>query len=328
MSISRETRDISRIVVVGSLNLDLVCSGLPRFPAPGETLTGGRFATFPGGKGANQAFAAARLGAIVSMVGAVGDDRDGDYLRENLARVGVDVDHVARCAEAASGVAVILVTEEGQNEIVLAPGANGAFAPSQLEASASRIGSAKIVMLQLEIPLETVVDAAARGQAAGARVILDPAPARPLPESLLACVDYLTPNETELCALTGGGSLADEAGAEEDEAALVLAATRRARALIGPGRAKRVLVKLGAHGALLVTSEGEKRFAPVKVTAVDTTAAGDAFNAAFAVALLEGQSEDEAGAFACAAAAVSVTRAGAQPSMPTRAEVEAVRGGH
>lgn len=325
MSMTRETRDLPRIVVVGSLNLDLVCSGLPRFPAPGETLTGGRFATFPGGKGANQAFAAARLGAVVSMVGAVGDDRDGDYLRENLARVGVDVDHVSRCAEAASGVAVILVTEAGQNEIVLAPGANGAFAPSGLEASAARIGNAKIVMLQLEIPLETVVAAAERAKAAGARVILDPAPACPLPEALLACVDYLTPNETELCALTGGGSLADEA--REVEAALVLAASRRARTLIGPGRAKRVLVKLGAHGALLVTDEGEKRFTPVKVTAVDTTAAGDAFNAAFAVALLEGQSEDEAGAFACAAAAVSVTRAGAQPSMPTRAEVEAVREG-
>lgn len=325
MSISRETRDISRIVVVGSLNLDLVCSGLARFPAPGETLTGGRFATFPGGKGANQAFAAARLGAVVSMVGAVGDDRDGDYLRENLSRVGVDVDHVARCAEASSGVAVILVTEAGQNEIVLAPGANGAFAPSQIEASAGRIDDAKIVMLQLEIPLETVLAAAERARDAGARVILDPAPARPLPEALLGCVDYLTPNETELCALTGGGSLADEAG--EDEEALMAAASRRARALLGPGRAKRVLVKLGAHGALLVTGEGEKRFAPVKVTAVDTTAAGDAFNAAFAVALLEGQSEDEAGAFACAAAAVSVTRAGAQPSMPTRGEVEAVRGG-
>jgi ribokinase len=325
MNMTRETRDLPRIVVVGSLNLDLVCSGLPRFPTPGETMTGGRFATFPGGKGANQAFAAARLGAAVSMVGAVGEDRDGDYLRENLSRVGVDVEHVARCAEAASGVAVILVTEAGQNEIVLAPGANGAFSPSRLEASAARIGGARIVLLQLEIPLETVVVAAERASAAGALVILDPAPARPLPEALLACASYLTPNETELCALTGGGSLADEAG--EEEAALVLAASRRARMLMGPGRAKRVLVKLGALGALLVTDEGEKRFAPVKVTAVDTTAAGDAFNAAFAVALLEGRSEDEAGAFACAAAAVSVTRAGAQPSMPTRAEVEAVRGG-
>jgi ribokinase len=325
MQISRETRDLPRIVVVGSLNLDLVCAGLPRFPLPGETLTGGRFATFPGGKGANQAFAAARLGALVSMVGAVGDDRDGDLLRENLSRAGVDVDHVSRDAEAATGVALILVTETGQNEIVLAPGANGAFTPSRLEPSAARIGDGKIVMLQLEIPLETVVAAAVRAKASRARVILDPAPARPLPDALLAYVDYLTPNETELCALTGGGSLSEDAG--EDEGAWLAAASRRARSLLGPGRARCVLVKLGAQGALLVTNEGEKRFAVAPVKVVDTTAAGDAFNAAFAVALLEGQSEEGAVAFACVAAAVSVTRAGAQPSMPTRAEVDALRGG-
>jgi len=308
---TRETRDIPRIVVVGSLNLDLVCAGLPRFPAPGETLTGGRFATFPGGKGANQAVGAARLGAHVTMVGAVGDDRDGDFLCENLARVGVGVDHVRRDAKAATGVAVILVTASGQNEIVLAPGANGAFDPSQLAASEAVIAEAHVVLLQLEIPLETVIAAAKLARAGGAKVILDPAPAAPLPDALLALTDYITPNETELCSLTGGGSLTDEAG--EDEAALISEATRR------------VLVKLGTRGALLVTEAGAWRFSGLPVKAGDTTAAGDAFNAAFAVALLGGQSEREAGAFACAAAAVSVTRAGAQPSMPTRAETEAMR---
>lgn len=308
----------SRIVVVGSLNADLVCSGIPRFPVAGETLTGTSFATLPGGKGANQAYGAARLGAPVAMVGQLGRDREGAFLYEHLSAAGVDMAHVGRDADVSSGVAVILVNAEGQNQIVIVPGANGTFGPERLSASAALIRGAKVVLLQLEIPLETVAAAALAARAGDAVVILDPAPARPLPGALLALVDYLTPNETELCALTGGGRLA---AAADNRGGLVAEAAARARALLGAGHASRVLVKLGAHGALLVTRGGEHFWPGVAVTAVDTTAAGDAFNAAFAVALLEGRTELEAGAFACAAAAVSVTRRGAQPSMPTRAEV-------
>lgn len=299
-----------RIVVVGSLNADFVVR-LECFPAPGETVTGREFQIFPGGKGANQAFAAARLGAEVSMVGQVGDDAHGNLLLENLVSAGVDVAHVQRASGVSTGLASITINAEAQNQIVVIPGANGTFSPEQVMRSRDLIASARIVLLQLEIPLPSVEMAARLAHDAGATVVLDPAPARKLPDDLLRRVDYLTPNETELAQLAGASSAALNR-ARVVEKAMEL----RARG------ARKLLVKMGAEGAILVSGQEEHFWPALPVRAVDTTAAGDAFNAAFAVALASGQSEAEAGRFATAAAACSVTRAGAQPSMPTRAEVE------
>jgi len=294
-----------QIVVVGSLNADLTIR-VPRFPVAGETLTGERFETFPGGKGANQAYAAARLGARVAMVGQVGADAHGEWLKRHLAEGGVDVSHVAVDPASATGVAVILVDASGQNEIVLAPGANGTFSSDRLDVAEGLLQSAAFVLLQLEIPLETVEKAARMARRGGARVILDPAPARDIPDALLAMADYVTPNETELAILSGRAR-----PALQDSAQIL-----RSRG------ARTVILKAGEQGALLVGDAGEHAWPAIKVDAVDTTAAGDAFNAAFAVALAEGQSDADAGRFATAAAACSVTRAGAQTSMPTRDEVE------
>jgi ribokinase len=295
-----------RIVVAGSLNADLT-TRVPRFPRAGETLTGDRFETFPGGKGANQAYAAARLGAQVAMVGQVGADGHGAWLKQHLADGGVDVSCVAADPASATGVAVILIDASGQNEIVLAPGANGTFTTDRLRAAEGLIGSAAFVLLQLEIPLETVEKVAEIARRGGALVILDPAPARDIPDELLAAADYVTPNETELAILTGEtGPMALRDGA----------AALRARG------ARTVIVKAGAQGALLIGEAREYFWPAIAVDAVDTTAAGDAFNAAFAVALTAGQNEDAAGRFATAAAACSVTHAGAQTGMPTRDEVE------
>lgn len=245
------------------------------------------------------------------MIGRVGNDAHADWLRNNLASVGVDVTHVRRDEKVSSGIASITINAEGQNQIIVVPGANGSFSAEMLESSRDLIASAKLVLLQLEIPLETVAAAASLAKQAGATVILDPAPAKQLPEFLLTSADYLTPNENELALLAG------ESPSEITRAK----AAQLAHVLLARG-AHNVLVKMGAQGALLV-GRGQEHFWPaLPVLAVDTTAAGDAFNAAFAVALAEGRSAIDAGQFASAAAAFSVTRPGAQPSMPTRAEVE------
>ncbi len=302
-----------RIVVVGSLNADLVVR-LPRFPRPGETLPGESFAQFPGGKGANQACAAARLGAHVSMLGRVGADAHGAWLCGSLAADGVDVDGVREDPGVATGVALIAIDGAGQNQIVVVAGANGRFGPEALHTDEACLRAADFVLLQLEIPLETVGAAALLGRAWGATVILDPAPARDLPNGLLQACDWVTPNESELAALVGssGGDTLDPA-----EAASC------ARHLRNRG-ARNVLVKMGARGALLVTGSEECLVPPPRVTVVDTTAAGDCFNGTFAVGLAEGRPPVEAARFAAAAAALSVTRRGAQPSMPTRDEVLAL----
>ena len=302
----------SRIVVIGSLNADFVVN-VGRFPVPGETLVGQEFKVFPGGKGANQAYGAAKLGGKVSLVGQVGNDTQAEWLKNNLASVGVDVSCVHRDASVSSGIAAITIDGSGQNRIIIVPGANGTFGVEQLERSRDAIASAGLVLLQLEIPMQTVAAAARMARQAGAVVILDPAPAQPVSDDLLYAVDYLTPNESELAILTATPprELARSAAAQ-------LAGKLRARG------AKKVIVKLGAQGALLVADRQEHFWPARKVTAMDTTAAGDAFNAAFAYALAEGKSEIAAGEFATAAAACSVTSAGAQPSMPTRAEVEAL----
>jgi len=298
------------IVVIGSLNADFVINA-PRFPAPGETVAGRAFNIYPGGKGANQAFAIARLGGKVSMIGQVGNDAQGDFLTQNLASAGADMSHVHRDPKVSTGVAIITINAEGQNQIVVIPGANGSFGEERLHRSRDPITSAGLVLLQLEIPLPTVAAAARLASQAGACVMLDPAPAQELPDELLACVDYLTPNETELAILTH----------TEPRTFTRTEAARQARILLKRG-AKKVIVKLGAQGALLVEADRELFWPALPVMAVDTTAAGDAFNAAFAFALASGKSEREAGFFATAAAAHSVTQSGAQPSMPSRAQVD------
>jgi ribokinase len=277
---------------------------------------GSSFAQFPGGKGANQAYAAARLGAEVAMIGQVGGDPFGGWLRDNLAAGRVDVSSVGVDPAAPTGVALISIDESGQNQIVIVPGANGSFTPAALGPHEDRLRAAGVVLLQLEIPIDTVVRAAERARAAGAVVILDPAPARAdLPAALLAAADWVTPNETELATLDG------RPGATLSRAE----ATAAARRLCARG-ARNVIVKLGADGALVLADRGarEQLVPAFAVHAVDTTAAGDAFNAAFAVSLTEGRAPADAAAFAAAAAAVSVTRRGAQPSMPTRDEALAL----
>ena len=299
----------SEIVVVGSLNADLV-TRLERFPAPGETVAALDFAVHPGGKGANQAYAAARLGGRVAMLGCVGRDAYGELLMQSLRGVGVDVSPVVRDAGAPTGLALIALDASGENQIVVVPGANARLTPELVQAHEARVAAAAVVLLQLEVPLGVVLAAARIARDGGATVILDPAPARPLPASLLECVDFLTPNQSELQTLTGravGGH------AEQAEQA--------ARSLARSGR-MRLIVKMGDAGALLVEADEQAFWPALRVEAVDATGAGDAFNAALAVALAEGRPLPDAGRLATAAGALCVTRTGAQPSMPTRQEVE------
>jgi ribokinase len=300
------------ITVVGSLNVDYVVR-VTRFPRPGETLGGERFQTFAGGKGANQACAAARLGARVRLVGQVGDDPQGDWILTQLSSDGVNVSGVRRTRDTTTGVALITVAADGQNHIVIVPGANGTMGEEWLDAQSSAFDGAAAVLLQWEIPDAVVLGAARRARASGARVLLDPAPARPVPDGLLPLCDYVTPNESELASLAGARPATSLSRAEARQLADVV--RRRG--------ASKVVVKMGAAGVLLVDGRGAGAWDAPRVDAVDTTAAGDCFNGAFAVALSEGRSEPDAVRFAMSAASLSVTRAGAQPSMPSRVEVEA-----
>jgi ribokinase len=307
---------MAKIVVIGSLNMDLVALA-PRLPLAGETLTGTRYLNVPGGKGANQAYAAARLGGEVEMLGRIGTDDYGKQMLANLAAAGCDVSGVGQ-AEGASGVAVIVVAESGENSIVVVPGANGSYLPADLVRDAQRFAGAQFALLQLEIPTPTVIEAARVARGAGAKVVLDPAPvpvAAPpsgLPRELLEHVDVLTPNEAEAALLAG-----ERPAALSADDARVIAARLQAH---GP---QTVIVKLGPQGCLLAEGATATLVSAPRVTAVDTTAAGDVFNAAFAVACSEGASHLEACHFAVRAAALSVTRLGAQSSMPTRAELNA-----
>jgi ribokinase len=301
-----------QIVVVGSLNADLVVA-LDRFPAPGETVRGTGFAVFPGGKGGNQACAAAKVGGHVAMVGQVGADDHGTRLVSSLADAGVVTRFVDTNATAPTGVAIITRDRTGENEIVIVAGANGTLMPSDLAHASDAIRQATVLMLQLEVPLETVIHGASTARNGGALVLLDPAPARDVPDELLQLASIVTPNETELAALTGGAFDPGDAGAVD----------ARCRRLLDRGAAA-VIAKLGVHGARLVTGDGSHAQPPFDVACVDSTAAGDAFNGALAVSLAEGRRLRDALPFAAAAAALSVTRQGAQPSMPTRAEVDAL----
>lgn len=303
------------IVVVGSVNLDLVCRG-KRIPAPGETVTGTEFQTFHGGKGANQAVAIGRLGYPVSMVAKVGDDEFGGRLREGLRAANVDVDAVGTAKATASGVALITVDAQGQNSITVVPGANGKLLPQDLDKVLPRLRSAGIILAQLEVPLETVEHLSEIAERYGVPLMLDPAPARPLSRRLLKRVTYLTPNETEASALCGtaSGDLTPQNAQEYAEK------------LLKSGAAN-VVIKMGGRGAYVATTDGVRMRVPsFKVRVVDSTAAGDAFNGGLAVALMRGMEVGEAVRFAAAVGAVSVTRAGAQPAMPTARDVKRLVG--
>lgn len=298
-----------QVVVVGSLNMDLVARS-PRLPAPGETVMGETFATIPGGKGANQAVAAARLGAATAMIGCVGDDDLGRRLLAGLDADRIDRAEVRVVAGISSGVAFIVVDDDGRNGIVVVPGANAQLAPEDLARAEPLLAAAKVVALQLETPLATVEDAARRARALGKAVILNPAPARPLPRALVACADFLVPNEHEAALLTGRP-------VDSIEGAVAAGEALRAQG------ARTVLVTLGERGVVAVGDGRPEHFPAQPVRAVDTTAAGDTFIGGLAAAIARGEGLAGAVAYAQAAAAISVTRPGAQPSIPTEAEVRA-----
>jgi len=298
------------LVVVGSINMDLV-AGAVRIPIEGETVTGFDFQVHPGGKGANQAVAIARLGHPVRMIGRVGSDAFGHELKAHLERAGVDVSAVAT-SEGASGVALIVVSDTGSNAIVVVPGANGLLTPEDIDTNIATIRSAGMVLTQLEIPMETTLHLASICEREGVDLMLDPAPARDLPPGLLAGIAWLTPNETEAAFYVHE--------AAEDHSAIDSAATAQRLLDLGAGN---VVLKLGSKGAYVAASSQPHTLVPsFEVKAIDTTAAGDCFNGAFAVGLMKGKGAVASAQFAAAAAALSVTRAGAQPSMPSLAEVE------
>lgn len=298
----------AKVVVVGSLNMDLVTRA-SRLPRAGETLIGQSFSTVPGGKGANQAVASARLGAEVAMIGCVGSDAYGVQLRDALLVEGIDCQAVSR-VDGSSGVALIVVDDSSQNAIVIVAGSNGELTPASLQAADAVLQAADVIVCQLEVPLETVGYALKRGRELGKTVILNPAPASgPLPAQWYASIDYLIPNESEATALSG-------VTVDSLDSAKLAAAQ-----LIKAGAAK-VIITLGAQGALFSDGNRVEHLAAPNVKAVDTTAAGDTFVGGFAAALAHGKSEAEAIRFGQVAAALSVTRAGAQPSIPTRHDVQ------
>ena len=298
------------IVVVGSLNMDLVVQ-VPTIPAPSETVLGDNFATIPGGKGANQAVAAARLGAKVSLIGRVGNDAFGKQLLANAQREGIDVTHVGRDETAASGVAMIAVDANGQNSIAVASGANYRLTAAQVHAAWAALPHVDLLVMPLETPLETIETAVALANQSGAKVILNPAPAQKLPPHILAGVDVLVPNEPETAQLT---DMPINTGAETRLAA---------QELLNLG-VSHVVLTLGSRGALVLdgTTGQFTEVTPYPVIVVDTTAAGDAFVAGLAVGLGEGRSLVKAAQFANAVGALAVTKQGAQPGMPFREEVD------
>jgi ribokinase len=304
---------MAAIIILGSLNMDIAALG-PRLPQPGETLMGSHFHTAPGGKGANQAYAAAKLGGAGStaMLGRVGDDEFGRQMIANLISVGCGVEGV-RTLPGASGVALILIAESGQNSIVVVPGANDRFSAADIAADAQLLRGARYALLQLEVPLPTTIAAARTARAAGLEVILDPAPApEHLPPELLQSVTVLTPNETEAALL-----VARKAAEVSVDEARTIATELQSRGV------RHVIIKLGAKGCLLLEGDTATHVPAPMVKAVDTTGAGDNFNAAFAVACSEGASRLDACQFAVHAAAISVTRMGCQASVPSRTELDA-----
>jgi len=294
---------MAKILVVGSINMDLVVR-VPHSPKPGETVLGGDFETFPGGKGANQAVAAARMGGEVTMVGRVGNDDFGNTLIQGLVDDKIKTTHVIKDTKARTGVAMISVAADGENMIVVASGANANVSVEDVGNTRPLMRETDLLLVQLECPLETVTAAIELAKAYQIPVVLNPAPAQPLPKSLLQNVDYLTPNQSELLILSGETNL--NAGIEK----------------VRNWGLRNLIVTLGANGARVI-SEGIDQHLPAhEITAVDTTAAGDAFNGALAVAIAEGKPLLEAVSYGMAAGALASTKRGAQPSLPTRDAVE------
>jgi ribokinase len=292
-----------RILVVGSLNMDMVVR-VHHHPQAGETVVGDKFSHYPGGKGANQAVAAARLGGTVGMIGKVGTDRFGDELIRSVAGDGVDAGLILRDDTSPTGVAMITVDDDGENTIVVASGANAHLEPEDISRSESAFRGVKVLLVQLECSLSTVERAMDIAREHGARVILDPAPAQLLDADLLKKVDYLTPNRTELALLSGQESI--DAGIE----------------VLKRHGAQDVIVTLGSNGATIFGDQGMVHVPAYRVPAVDTTAAGDAFAGALAVALMRSMPIEEAVKWGNAAGALSVMKAGAQPSLPTIDELD------
>ena len=298
-----------RVCVIGSANVDYTV-GLPRLPNPGETVSGGTLLVNLGGKGANQAVAARRLGGEVRMIGCVGDDADGRRIKESLSAAGIGVAGLCASAEAATGTAIIMVDAQGRNQIAVAPGANHRLTVEMIEPYAESIAWAEVVACQLETPLPVVRWALGEARRHGVITVLNPAPVQPLDGDLLALVDYLTPNEHEAGRLTDLAVTSLESAGEA--AARLLAA--------GAGT---VLVTMGEQGVLACDGESAIHFPSFPVDAVDSTAAGDAFSGALAVGLAAGGSLEQAIPLANAAAALACTKRGAQDSLPQRADVEA-----
>lgn len=302
---------MKKILIIGSLNMDMVI-GMKHMPVVGETVFGENPLYIPGGKGANQAYTAGSLGGNAAMLGCLGKDSHGRALLENMKKSGIDCSGISMLEEYPTGMAVIYVNEEGNNSIVVIAGANKACDVEYLKSHDEMIRESDYVIFQMEIPCEAVFYGIERAKELGKTVILNPAPApENLPDEILEKVDYLTPNETEIVKLTGKTEETLEsiqAGAKE---------------LLGKG-VKNILVTLGSQGAMLVNEEGVHQYPTRKVDAVDTTAAGDCFNAAFVVGLSEGMSNAQAIRFANTASSIAVTRKGAQSSIPTREEVDEV----
>ncbi len=297
----------NKILVIGSMNNDLVVY-TQRHPVPGETLLGDRFVTFPGGKGANQAIAAARLGGDVQMVGRIGDDSFGQELVDNLVRNKVDVAHVLKVKEP-TGTAFITVDAKGQNSIIVIPGANGTLTPSDMDLLKDVIQSAKILVLQMEIPLEAVIRAIDIAHSIGTTILLNPAPATQIPIETLRKVTYLIPNESELAQLSGF------------ETSTFSACHQAVKHLQSQG-CHQILLTRGEHGAYYFDQKNQIFAPPFKVPVVDTTAAGDAFIGGLAAALAADMGIHAALLQASAAGALAVTKAGAQTSLPLKSDVE------
>ncbi|MFB0583221.1 ribokinase [bacterium 19CA06SA08-2] len=300
---------MNRLVVLGSVNADHVLR-VPHFPRPGETLTGHSYQVVPGGKGANQAVAAARLGAPVSFIARIGDDAIGQQMRQGFEQDGIDVSAVELDETLPTGIAIIYVSDEGENSIGISAEANGALSPAMVKRHEAMIADAHTLLLQLEVPLESVFEAAKLARSHGTRVVLNPAPARPLPAELLALVDLITPNQTETELLTGVKV--------SDEASAALAADHFHQMGISD-----VMITLGSQGVYCSNARQQQLIPGFRVEAVDTTAAGDTFNGALLAAELAGADFNAAVRFAHGAAALSVTKFGAQSSIPSKVEVDA-----
>jgi ribokinase len=296
------------IVVLGSINMDLV-GHVNQFPRPGETLTGSAFTTTPGGKGANQAVACARLGALTHMIGRVGSDSFGKVLKDHLVKEGVDVSWVLEDPANHSGVAMILINQHAENNIIIIPGSNASVGSDDLARLEHVLADARVLLLQFEVPMDTVEKAAQMAHARGVRVMLDPAPAKALPLDLYRSIDFLTPNQGEAAALVGF-----PINSERDAS--------KASQILRERGAGWVIIKMGENGVFVAGSEGQRAYPAIPVKAVDTVAAGDAFNGAMAAALNDGLTVEQAVQWGLAGGAWAVTRPGAQESMPYREDIE------